>query len=49
MKEFPQNSILNKLLRKNKIDEKTIDSIVDILVDFINLVNHQINKLFWNS
>jgi uncharacterized protein len=34
MKEFPQNSILNKLLEKNKIDEKTIDSIVDILVDF---------------
>ena len=34
MKEFPQESILNKLLEKNKINEKTIDNIVDILVNF---------------
>ena len=34
MKEFPQESIFNRLLEKNKIDEKTIDNIVDILVNF---------------
>jgi aminoglycoside phosphotransferase family enzyme/predicted kinase len=34
MKEFPQEAILNKLLEKNKIDEKTIDKIVNILVEF---------------
>jgi len=34
MNEFPQESILNKLLKKNKIVEKTIDNIVDILVNF---------------
>ena len=34
MREFPQSFILNKLIEKNKIDEKIIDNIVDILVNF---------------
>lgn len=34
MKEFPQKFILSKLIEKNIIEEKTIDNIVDILVDF---------------
>jgi len=34
MKEFPQEFILNKLIEKNKIDEKIIDNIADILVNF---------------
>ena len=34
MKEFSQKFILNKLLERNKIDEKIINNIVDILVNF---------------
>lgn len=34
MKEFPQSFILNKLIEKNKIDEKIIENIVDMLVNF---------------
>lgn len=34
MKQFSQNFILKKLIENNKIDEKTIDDIVDILFNF---------------
>jgi hypothetical protein len=36
MKEFSQENLMNNLLQKNKIDDKTIDRIIDILVDFYN-------------
>jgi len=34
MKEFPQRNIMTRLLETDEIDEETIDSICDILVDF---------------
>ena len=34
MKEFPQEHIMTKLLQQNKVAEKTIDKICDILIDF---------------
>ena len=34
MKKFSQDFILDKLIKKNQIDEKIIDKIVDILVNF---------------
>ncbi|PNX47715.1 MAG: AAA family ATPase [Thermoplasmata archaeon M9B1D] len=34
MKEFPQESIMTKLLKKGEVDEKVMDKIVDILVRF---------------
>jgi hypothetical protein len=36
MKEFPQEHIMTKLLKQGKINEKIIDNICDILVDFYN-------------
>jgi hypothetical protein len=36
MKEFPQNQIMTNLLDKGKVDEKNIENICDILVDFYN-------------
>ena len=34
MKEFPQENIMTKMLHNNKIDEKIIDKILDILIKF---------------
>ena len=34
MKEFPQKSIMTRLLKKGEVDEEVLDKIVDILVSF---------------
>ena len=34
MKEFPQKQIMTNLLKKDKVSEKTIEDICDVLVDF---------------
>ena len=34
MKEFPQETIMSRLLDRNEVDTKIIDKIVDILIDF---------------
>jgi len=34
MKEFPQDKIMSKLIKEDKVDENIIDRIVDILIDF---------------
>ena len=34
MKEFPQESIMTNLLKQGKVNEETIEKIIDILVDF---------------
>jgi hypothetical protein len=41
MKKIPQEKLMNKLLEENKIDEKIIDQIAGIIVEFHSRIEHR--------